>query len=94
MWQARAWHFKHSNSFTLSTILRGWHLYPHFADSRGNDDGAQCGPKDSCSLSPASGGQTVRLREVQGLSQGHPAGTEGAGFELRADSKASLGTGI
>ena len=36
----------------------------------------------------------MRLREVQGLSQGHPAGTEGAGFELRADSKASLGTGI
>lgn len=33
----------------------------------------------------------MKLREVQRLAQGHPAGTEQAGFELRTDSKASLG---
>lgn len=62
--------FQCLSSLTFQTIMRGQYLCPHFADMKGNNS-AQCGPLTSCCLSPASEGQTMRLREVKTLAQGH-----------------------
>lgn len=74
--------------------MRVPYLYSHFADSKGNNNSAWCGPLKSCYLSPASDGWTMSFREVRKLAQGHTAGTEGAGSDFRTGSKASFWTGV